>query len=231
MAIFHAPNVKNEALLPEDESLHAVKVLRLNAGSQITIFDGVGGVYEARITHPHPRRCGVEIISCKEVSVPSVRIHIAIAPTKSIERIEWFVEKATEIGIHTITPLLCHHSERKQIKTDRLNKIVVSACKQSKKPHFPSVNELTPIDQIIANAQESQRFIAHCHEQDKKQLFTEIKPNADILILIGPEGDFSEDEVRATVNAGFVQVSLGTSRLRTETAGLVACHIASLANV
>ena len=230
MPIFYAPNINHEAILPEEESLHAVKVLRLTAGSEITIYDGIGNAFQARITLPHPKRCGVELLSKTEAPLPMARIHIAIAPTKNIERIEWFVEKATEIGIHTITPLLCQHSERKQIKTDRLHKIIVSACKQSKNPFFPVLNELSTFEQCIGTAQEPQKFIAHCYEQDKKQLHTELKPNTDVLILIGPEGDFSEEEVMAAIKAGFIPVTLGNTRLRTETAGLVACHTANLVN-
>lgn len=230
MAIFYAPDINREAILPEDESLHAVKVLRLTAGSEITIYDGIGNSFQARITHPHPKRCGVELLSKNEKKSLNARIHIAIAPTKNIERIEWFIEKATEIGIHTITPIVCRHSERKQIKTDRLHKIIVSACKQSKNPLFPVLNELCTFEQLIATALEPQKFIAHCYEQDKKQLYLELKPAIDVLILIGPEGDFNEEEISAAIQADFIPVSLGNSRLRTETAGLVACHTANLVN-
>ena len=230
MAIFYAPNINHEAILPEEESLHAVKVLRLTTGSESTIYDGIGNAFQARITHPHPKRCGVELLSKTESPNPKARIHIAIAPTKNIERIEWFIEKATEIGIHTITPLLCRHSERKQINIDRLHKIIVSACKQSKNPLFPVLNELCTFEQLIATTQEPQRFIAHCYEQDKKQLYTELKPTADVLILIGPEGDFSEEEVSTALQAGIIPATLGNTRLRTETAGLVACHTANLVN-
>ncbi len=230
MALFYVPNIAL-SVLPEEESQHAVKVLRLQNGDKITLVDGVGGYYEARITNPHPKHCGFEIIETKpEFGKRDYKLHIAIAPTKNIERLEWFIEKATEIGIDEITPIICRFSERKIVKEERLEKIIVSAAKQSLKAYFPQLNPLCTFDELMKNHQADQKFIAHCYEQDKRLLQTEIKKSTDVLILIGPEGDFSLEEVEKAIAGGFVPVSLGDSRLRTETAGVVACHTVALIN-
>ena len=230
MALFYVPNIALN-VLPEVESQHAVKVLRLQNGDKITLVDGTGGYYEARITNPHPKHCGFVIIETKpEFGKRDFKLHIAIAPTKNIERLEWFIEKATEIGIDEITPIICRFSERKIVKEERLEKISVSAAKQSLKTYFPKVNPLFTFDDLLKNHHASQKFIAHCYEQDKRLLQTEIKKSKDILILIGPEGDFSVEEVEKAIAGGFVPVSLGDSRLRTETAGVVACHTVALIN-
>ena len=230
MALFYVPNIALN-VLPEVESQHAVKVLRLQNGDKITLVDGTGGYYEARITNPHPKHCGFVIIETKpEFGKRDFKLHIAIAPTKNIERLEWFIEKATEIGIDEITPIICRFSERKIVKEERLEKIIVSAAKQSLKAYFPKLNPLCTFDDLLKNHHASQKFIAHCYEQDKRLLQTEIKKSKDILILIGPEGDFSVEEVEKAIAGGFVPVSLGDSRLRTETAGVVACHTVALIN-
>jgi 16S rRNA (uracil1498-N3)-methyltransferase len=230
MALFYVPNIALN-VLPEEESQHAVKVLRLQNGDKITLVDGVGGYYEARITNPHPKHCGFEILETKlEFGKRNYKLHIAIAPTKNIERLEWFIEKATEIGIDQITPIICRFSERKIVKEERLEKIIVSAAKQSLKAYFPKLNPLCTFDELIKNHQADQKFIAHCYEQDKRLLQTEIKKSEDVLILIGPEGDFSPEEVEKAIAGGLVPVSLGESRLRTETAGIVACHTVALIN-
>ncbi|MFA5047002.1 MAG: 16S rRNA (uracil(1498)-N(3))-methyltransferase [Paludibacter sp.] len=245
MSLFYVPNLISAQVLPEEESLHAVKVLRLQSGDAITVVDGVGGYYEAQITRPHPKHCEFEIVkSIAGFGKRDYKLHIAIAPTKNIERLEWFIEKATEIGIDEITPLICRFSERKVIKADRLEKIIVSAAKQSVKAYFPKLNPLCTFDELLKSHKASQKFIAHCYTSpptplpeergavnpvdevlfsDKKLLQNEIQKSSDILILIGPEGDFSKEEVQKAIKAGFVPVSLGDSRLRTETAGVVAC--------
>jgi 16S rRNA (uracil1498-N3)-methyltransferase len=229
MALFYCPDISTACILPEDESQHAVKVLRLQASDNIIVIDGKGGYYEAEITLPHHKRCEFRIVKATQhFGKRNYRLHIAIAPTKNIERIEWFIEKATEIGIDEITPLLCRFSERKNIKDERLEKIIVSAAKQSKKAYFPKLNPLAPFDQFLKNAKAENRYIAHCYELDKKQLSTELKGQKDVLILIGPEGDFSKEEVDAAMAAGFIPVTLGDSRLRTETAGMVACTTVQL---
>ncbi len=229
--IFYAPNIDIDNRLSEEESQHAVKVLRLVEGDQIELVDGQGGYYMAEIVFPHPKHCEVRILSKEENYHPQpVHIHIAIAPTKNMDRLEWFAEKVTEIGVGEITPLLCDHSERKVVKRDRLEKILVSAMKQSKKAFLPTLNEMTSFKDFLKNHKESDCYIAHCYEQDKRVLCKEYQPGRDVVVLIGPEGDFSEEEVSKALNAGYVPISLGESRLRTETAGVVACHTVQLIN-
>lgn len=231
MALFYVPNIAAGNVLPEEESQHAVKVLRLQMGNEITVVDGVGGFYKAKITNAHPKHCGFEIIETNsEFGKRNYKLHIAIAPTKNIERLEWFIEKATEIGIDEITPVICRFSERKIVKEERLEKIIVSASKQSVKAYFPKLNPLCTFDELMKSHQTSQKFIAHCYEEDKKLLQNEILKSSDVLILIGPEGDFSKEEVQKAISLGFIPVSLGNSRLRTETAGVVACHTVAIIN-
>ena len=231
MAIFYVSTLSSGNVLSEEESQHAVKVLRLQGGTEITVVDGVGGYYKAKIINPHPKHCTFEITeSIQEYGKRDFHLHIAIAPTKNMERLEWFIEKATEIGIDEITPLLCRFSERKIIKSERLEKIIVSAAKQSVKAYFPILHPLCTFDELIKTHQVSQKFIAHCYEEDKKLLQNVIQKSTDILILIGPEGDFSKEEVQKAMSVGFIPVSLGNSRLRTETAGVVACHTVNLRN-
>jgi len=231
MTLFYVPNLATEHVLPEEESLHAVKVLRLKVGDELVVVDGVGGYHIAKITLPHPKRCAFELIESQfEFGKRDYKLHIAIAPTKNMDRLEWFVEKATEIGIDEITPIICRFSERKMVKAERLEKIIVSAAKQSVKAYFPKLNPQCTFDELIKNHQATQKFIAHCYDSEKIQLKTEIIPTKDILVLIGPEGDFSKEEVDKAIKNGFLPVSLGESRLRTETAGVVACHTVSLMN-
>ena len=216
--------------LDEEQSAHAVRVLRYAAGDTIHIADGRGNMYEAVITNPHPKHCEVEIRSITpQTKHHRANVHIAVAPTKNIERIEWMAEKCTEIGIDTITPLLCHYSERKVIRTDRLTKIILSAAKQSLSAYLPTLNELTPFKDCVLNATEQRRYIAHSSPWvDKKDLRDELRKSdaqASTIVLIGAEGGFSDDEVRLAMERGFVPVSLGDARLRTETAALVACML------
>lgn len=231
MYLFYVPDIATNHCLSEEESGHCVRVLRYTKGDEILLTDGQGSTYTARITNPHPKHCEFEIISQeKQAKGHDFYLHIAIAPTKNVERLEWMVEKCTEIGVDEITPLLCRFSERKQLRTDRLQKIVLSAAKQSLTPYLPKLNELTPYDTFIRQANEQDKFIAHCYKEDKKELKNEISRGRDVLVLIGPEGDFSEQEIHDALQLGFVPVSLGNSRLRTETAGVVACHTAILMN-
>ena len=231
MTLFYVPTLATEHVLPEEESLHAVKVLRLKVGDGLVVVDGVGGYHSAKITLPHPKRCAFELIESQfEFGKRDYKLHIAIAPTKNMDRLEWFIEKATEIGIDEITPIICRFSERKMVKAERLEKIIVSAAKQSVKAYFPKLNPQCTFDELIKNHQATQKFIAHCYDSEKRQLKTEIVPAKDMLVLIGPEGDFSKEEVDKAIKNGFLPVSLGESRLRTETAGVVACHTVSLMN-
>ncbi|MEI6753876.1 MAG: 16S rRNA (uracil(1498)-N(3))-methyltransferase [Paludibacter sp.] len=229
MTLFYCPTIATITILSEEESQHAVKVLRLQTGDEIAVVDGVGGYYKARITNPHPKHCGFEIVETNtHFGKRNYKLHIAIAPTKNIERLEWFIEKATEIGIDEITPVICRYSERKFVKEERLEKIIVSAAKQSVKAYFPVLNPVCTFEELLKNHAASQKFIAHCYDDEKKLLQNEIKKASDVLILIGPEGDFSKEEVQNAILKGFVPVSLGDSRLRTETAGIVACCTISL---
>lgn len=232
MQLFYIPGISgNTVILDEAESKHAIKVLRLTQGSRVQIIDGKGGFYEAEITEAHPKKCRLTILDVqKETGKKNYQIHIAIAPTKNMNRFEWFLEKATEIGINEITPILCHHSERKTIKTERLEKILVAAIKQSVKAYLPKLNELTSFSEFIQNLEMKQKFIAHCNEGDKPHLKDLAAKDRDAAILIGPEGDFSPEEVELALANGFREISLGTARLRTETAGVVACHIVNLQN-
>ena len=234
--LFYCPDIESRHTLSEEESGHCVRVLRYSVGDELLITDGRGITYTARITNPHPKHCDFEILS-QEKQTPHhhFHLHIAVAPTKNIERLEWAIEKCVEIGVDEITPLLCRFSERKQLRLDRLEKIILSAAKQSLTPYLPVLHELTPYDEFISRQQGQtcvslQKFIAHCYKDDKRVLKDEIEKGRDVLVLIGPEGDFSEQEVAEALESGFVPVSLGNSRLRTETAAVVACHTAILVN-
>lgn len=209
--------------------MHAVRVLRRSTGDMLHIADGRGMLYEARIINPHPKHCEVEIVEqTLQTKHHPVELHIAVAPTKNIERIEWLAEKCTEIGVDTITPLLCRYSERKQTRTDRLEKIILSAAKQSLSAYLPALSEMTPVEQVICSATEQRRYIAHSSPwTDKKILRDELQhtPHGSTIVLIGPEGGFSDEEVRLAMEHGFIPVSLGDARLRTETAAIVATTI------
>lgn len=232
MQIFYAPDISgNIYTLNEEESKHCIRVLRLEVGDEITLIDGKGGLFKTRIVKPEPKRCQVEVFETfLEYDKRNHHLHIAIAPTKNIERFEWFLEKATEIGIDEITPLLCEHSERKVINNERLEKIIISAMKQSIKAYRPKLNQLIPFKQFIQSQNEGELFIAHCYKNDLTHLKKEIRPKQNSTILIGPEGDFSPEEVSLAIQYHLKEISLGKSRLRTETAGVVACHIANLTN-
>lgn len=232
MHIFYTPDISGtQYTLDETESKHCIRVLRLEQGHEIILVDGKGGFFTAQIVDPNPKRCSVKVIKSElNFGLRSFQVHVAIAPTKNIERIEWFLEKTTEIGINHITPLLCRFSERKEIKTERLEKVMVSAMKQSLKAYLPQLDPLTKFNDFISQPFDGQKFIAHCDEQHRDSLKKMILPNQNYLILIGPEGDFSSEEIKMAIDAGFHPVSLGDSRLRTETAGVVACHTFHLMN-
>ena len=236
MNLFYAPDILQTLSLPEEESQHCAKVLRMKAGEHIHIIDGVGGLYEAEIIEAHPKRTQVSIISEQhEYGRRPFRLHLAVAPTKNIDRFEWFVEKATEIGFDELTPLCCRYSERKVIKPERIEKILVSAAKQSLKAYVPRLNSMITFKEFINNSQlstlNSQLFIAHCYDQPKQHLFNACQPGGDVVVMVGPEGDFSEEEVELALRNSFQAITLGESRLRTETAGVVACHLVTVANL
>ena len=235
MNLFYQPDI-NTLTLPEEESAHCAQVLRMQAGDRIHITDGLGTIYEAEITNPHRKHCTYKILSRTQPEpLHEGRVHIAIAPTKNIDRIEWMIEKCVEMGVDEITPVLCRFSERKTVNEERLQKILVSAAKQSLKATFPTLHPLTPVNELITNATEQDRLIAHCMDSygpsdSKFALKNCITRGNSVVVLIGPEGDFSSDEVKQALECGWKPVSLGKARLRTETAGLVACHTALLLN-
>lgn len=232
--LFYTPDLSDGMIsftMPEEESQHAVKVLRMHSGERIHLINGKGGLFEAEITNAHPKRCELKILSSQtEYNKRNFRIHIAIAPTKMNERMEWFLEKATEIGVDEITPVICRNSERKELKVARMEKIIISAMKQSVKAYLPKLNEVCSFEKFILSKTTSQKFIAHCYEEDKKQLQNAYSKGSDMVILIGPEGDFNPEEISNAIAHGFTPVSLGNSRLRTETAGIAACHTINLLN-
>jgi 16S rRNA (uracil1498-N3)-methyltransferase len=215
-----------EAQLSEDESWHCIKVLRHKTGDAITMMDGNGSYYTCTLIDANPKKCLLRIDSSDFIENPSpYHLHIAIAPTKNIDRIEWFVEKAVEIGIHEISFINCKNSERKIIKIERVQKIVESACKQSLQRYLPKVNELLDFAAFIKNTPVSEnKFIAHCQSSGLPQYTKLVKPASDLLFLIGPEGDFTMNEVMFAKEQGFKELSLGTNRLRTETAALFVCN-------
>ena len=234
MELFYAPDILSTHCLPEEESAHCVRVLRHTAGDVLTVTDGLGMLYEARILNPHPKHCELEILSSsRQAKHHRGMVHIAIAPTKNIDRLEWALEKCTEIGADRFTPLLCRFSERKNLRQDRLEKVILSAAKQSLTAYLPALDPLTDCSDFIRSCSADYKFIAHCYKESERVLLRDainaIRSNSDIenaifCVLIGPEGDFSPEEVQLALQNGFQPVLLGNARLRTETAGVVACH-------
>ncbi len=232
MHLFYVPNISGaEVVLDETESKHAVRVLRLQNGNRVQLVDGKGGFFEAEITDANPKKCKLSIVDSQtNFGKKDFYLHIAIAPTKNNDRFEWFLEKATEIGIDEITPLLTFQSERKKINPERLEKILVSPMKQSLKAYLPKLNEITEFKKLVTGNKTANKFVAYCDDSQKSHLKNLVSKAQDTLILIGPEGDFSPEEIEFANKNEFKVVSLGESRLRTETAGIVACHIVNLAN-
>jgi 16S rRNA (uracil1498-N3)-methyltransferase len=230
--VFYTPDINGiKYVLSEEESLHAARVLRLKAGDEIVLTDGRGGKYIAKIIDAHHKRCETEIVEkLTDYGKRQYHIHIGIAPTKNIERFEWFIEKATEIGIDEITPLLCERSERKHVNIERLRRVMIAAIKQSQKAYLPILNEMTTLNKWVETPKRGHCYIAHCNDGDKRLLKNLYKSGQDAVIAIGPEGDFSTQEVAQALNYGFKAISLGTSLLRTETAGVAACHNVYLMN-
>ncbi|MEG1006249.1 MAG: 16S rRNA (uracil(1498)-N(3))-methyltransferase [Bacteroides sp.] len=225
MHVFYTPDIQIKAELPEEEAQHCIRVLRLTTGDEITLTDGKGCFYRAEISAATNKRCMVTILeTIGQDPLWKGHLHIAMGPTKNMDRNEWFAEKATEIGMDELSFLNCRYSERKVIKTERIEKILVSAMKQSLKARLPKLNPMIDFDKFIEQKFDGQKFIAHCYEGEKPLLKDVFKRGEDTLVLIGPEGDFSEEEVKKALDKGFVAISLGKSRLRTETAALVACH-------
>jgi 16S rRNA (uracil1498-N3)-methyltransferase len=231
---FYVPDAARVTELPDEEAVHAVRVLRMTAGDEMMLMDGEGIFYRAQVTLTSQKHCLYEIVeSLPQERQWQGRVHLAIAPTKLMDRIEWMTEKAVEVGIDELSFLDCQFSERRSLKLPRIEKIVVSAVKQSRKAYMPQLNDLENFKTFVKRHSTGRRYIAHCYDEVARvNLFDELRKgraDEDALVLIGPEGDFSIDEVRMAVEAGFVSVDLGKSRLRTETAGLSAVMMMQLA--
>lgn len=234
MQLFYHPTLETNTLeftFPADESKHIVKVLRKTSGDILYITNGKGSLFQAEIMHPDHKRCMAKIIAVRTDSPAPYRLHMVVAPTKLNDRFEWFLEKATEIGVHEITPIICDRSERKVVKTERMEKVVLSAMKQSLHTYLPKLNGALPFKDYMDSPKNGDLFIAHCVEGQKKELFHSLRPKQDTVILIGPEGDFSKTEINLALKKGFRAVALGETRLRTETAALVACTTIAMINL
>lgn len=231
MNLFYQPGIQlGTTHLDAEESRHAVRVLRLREGDQLLLTDGKGFFYSAKITAADAKKCELEILDKKGIPKRNFFIHVAIAPTKNSDRTEWFVEKAIEIGVDEISFMLCQNSERKTIKLDRIEKIAIGAMKQSQQARLPKINEIVPFQEILAVTAD-QRFIACVDTANPNHLQSVAQGQKKYLVLVGPEGDFSKEELAKALQNGFEKVSLGTNRLRTETAGLVAVQVLELVNV
>ncbi|MBO4564352.1 MAG: 16S rRNA (uracil(1498)-N(3))-methyltransferase [Bacteroidaceae bacterium] len=225
---FYTPEPMSGAL-PDDEAAHALRVLRLAEGDEIFLMDGKGTFYRAAITEAMKKRCGYQIVeTLPQTPQWKGHLHLAMAPTKNMDRTEWFAEKATEIGFDELTFLDCQFSERRVVKDERIEKILVAAMKQSRKAYLPHLNSMIPFSEFIKRPSSGQKFICHCYDDHLPLLKDQLTPEEDALVMVGPEGDFSIEEVKAAEAAGFQSVSLGKSRLRTETAALVAVHLMNL---
>ncbi|SRX56150.1 16S rRNA (uracil(1498)-N(3))-methyltransferase [Aequorivita sp. CIP111184] len=235
MQLFYNPNISEstkEITFDKEESRHIAKVLRMKEGDTFKITNGKGSFFDSEIMNANPKACLVKILS-QDIQQPlPYQLHLAVAPTKLNDRYEWFLEKATEIGITEITPIICAHSERKIIKPERYEKILQSAMKQSLKAYLPILNDSVSFKDFInlENNSADLKCIAHCEETDKKSLKSILLPNKKVTILIGPEGDFSSEEIELAKKGGYIPVTLGESRLRTETAAVVACHSVAFLN-
>lgn len=232
MNLFYTPDLTGtHYILNPEESKHCVRVLRFSEGEPVSLVDGRGNWYNGVIDRADAKGCRVEIREkLEKYGQRPFHLHLAVAPTKNIDRIEWMLEKCTEMGIDEITMLNTEHSERKIVKNERLEKVIIAAMKQSLKAYLPKLNPMTDFRNFVQNCPETQKFIAHCHEGEKKRLNEIYQPGNDVVLLIGPEGDFSEEEVSLSEKSGFHPITLGCSRLRTETAGIVACHSINFMN-
>lgn len=232
MQLFFTEDIESDiCTLSEEESKHCVRVLRMGVGDELYLTDGKGTLCRCRIIDAHPKSCSVEVVErTSDYGRRPYRLHIAVAPTKNTARMEWFVEKAVEMGVDEITPIVCDHSERCILKRERMEKIIVSAMKQSLKALQPIFAEMTPIRELISAPFDGQKFIAYCDGDNRTPLHSAYTPGSNALILIGPEGDFSREEVELALAAGFIPVTLGSNRLRTETAAMAATAFFNLTN-
>jgi 16S rRNA (uracil1498-N3)-methyltransferase len=227
MQLFYNPNI-NEATetfsFDKEESKHIIKVLRKKDTDILFVTNGLGLLFKTEITLASDNKCTVKILSFEKAAPSKFHLHLAVAPTKMNDRFEWFLEKATEIGIHEITPIFCDRSERKVVNAERFDKILLTAMKQSNVLFLPKLNSAISFKEFIKQKKDGLQLIAHCEERDKKSLKSVLKPNENVTLLIGPEGDFSEKEIALALENNYIPVSLGETRLRTETAAIVACH-------
>lgn len=231
MQLFYVPDITSNPVLPEEESQHCVRVLRLGENAEIWATDGKGSFYKAVLVAPHPKHCALAVIErLEQPPLWPFHLQVAVAPTKNIDRVEWFAEKATEIGIDAITFLNCRYSERKEVKLSRIEKILISAMKQSRKAVLPRLEGMIGFRDFVERPFNGRKLIAHCGEGEKPLIKEIYRPGEDVLVLIGPEGDFSPQEVAFAIEKGFQPISLGNSRLRTETAALVVCHTIHVLN-
>lgn len=233
MQLFYNPELttdKTQFTFSQEESKHIVKVLRKKIGDTLYLTNGKGYLFKSRITAVDPKNCMVTILTAEKKPERTYKLHMAVAPTKMNDRFEWFLEKATEIGVDEITPLLCENSERRTVKQERMEKVVQAATKQSLQTYIPTINKAITFTEFIALSRESDLFIAHCAAGEKPSLKSSLTPNKNTIILIGPEGDFSPSEIEIALKKGFQPISLGATRLRTETAAMVACTAVALAN-
>lgn len=227
MQVFYAPDITGDIhILDENESKHIIRVLRMARGTGVQLIDGKGNLFEGIIEDPDPKKCRIRITGIKkDFEKPLYNLHIAISPLKNRERFEWFIEKSVEIGVNEITPIICRNTEKQSIKADRINNIIVSAMKQSLKATRTLFNEPVDFDTFISGTYQAKRIMAHCNLSFRRSKISDVYSRGEnAVILIGPEGDFSKEEIITADKAGFAQVHLGGSRLRTETAGIAACH-------
>ncbi len=233
MQLFYSPDLNksdSQFTFPQEESRHIMKVLRKKEGDTLYITDGKGYLYDAKIILADLKRCKVEIVSRKKKHPKMYWLHLVVAPTKMNDRFEWFLEKATEIGVNEITPIICERSERKVLKIERMEKVIRSAMKQSLQTYLPKFNKPISFADYMAQPQKGLQFIAHCEDEEKLELKRRVAADKDVTILIGPEGDFTRSEIKMAYDKGYLPVSLGKNRLRTETAGIVACTTVAMIN-
>ncbi|MBA5791809.1 16S rRNA (uracil(1498)-N(3))-methyltransferase [Flavobacterium sp. xlx-214] len=233
MQLFYAPDIdsqSNEFIFDKEESKHIVKVLRKTEGSILHITNGKGFLFTSEIILASEKKCVVKITNIHQEKERSFKIHMVVAPTKMNDRYEWFLEKAAEIGVDEITPIICDHSERKVIKTERFDKILISAMKQSNQFYLPVLNDPIKLSEFLNKEISGQKFIAHCEETSKKELKEQVNLQDHYTLLIGPEGDFSSNEIEKALQKGYLPAALGNTRLRTETAAIVGCHTFVLLN-
>lgn len=233
MQLFYNPVLKegdSRFTFDSGESKHIAKVLRKNVGDELQITNGQGFFFDGKIIDNSSKNCVVEIYKTTKIFPTKHRLHMAVAPTKMNDRFEWFLEKATEIGIHEITPIICARSERKTVKQERMQRVVQAAMKQSFQAYLPKINDAITLDDFLEQTSSDLLFIAHCEKTERFELKRRIAPDNEITILIGPEGDFSPKEIKNAQSKGYLPISMGQTRLRTETAAIVACTIVRMIN-